>query len=207
MTALRTIAILAAAAVVGACTAQASDLPSRASAYAPSYSPSLSNWQGFYIGAHLGGGFGQAGPVDTSGFVGGFQGGYNHQIDRFVIGGEADFSFSSVSNTSFTEKASNEWLGSLRGRAGYTFGNIMPYVTVGAGFGDVHYRSVNGLSHDTTGGWAYGFGAEMLVMPNVTLRAEYLRYELGSTTYPSAIGNVTIDSHVNVIRAGANYKF
>jgi opacity protein-like surface antigen len=47
----------------------------------------------------------------------------------------------------------------------------------------------------------------MMVMPNVTIRAEYLRYELGSSIYPSNVGPVSIDSSVNVIRAGASYKF
>lgn len=209
MRVLRTIALLAVAACAGTGVASAADLPRRTDPYAPApaYSPSLANWQGFYVGAHLGGGFGKAGPVDTSGFVGGLQGGFNAQFDRFVAGVEGDFSFSNVGNSSFTERAQHDWLGTIRGRGGYSFGNIMAYGTLGVAFADVNYRSLLGRASDTTTGWAFGFGAEMLVTPNITLRAEYLRYELGKTTYPSVIGPVQIDSNVNVIRAGASYKF
>ncbi|WP_293858806.1 outer membrane beta-barrel protein [uncultured Alsobacter sp.] len=209
MKALRTIALLAVAAFAGTDAARAADLPRRTDPYAPapSYAPSLSNWQGFYVGGHLGGGFGKAGPVDTSGLLGGAHAGVNVQYDRFVVGAEGDFTFSGVGNNSFTERARHDWLASIRGRGGYSFGNILAYGTLGFAFADVNYRSILGRASDTTTGWAIGFGAEMMVTPNVTIRAEYLRYELGSTTYPSAIGPVQIDSSVNVIRAGASYKF
>jgi len=208
MTALRTLLSLAFVGLAGAASAQAADLPRRTDPYsgATAYAPPP-NWSGFYVGAHLGGGWGESGPVDTSGIVGGFQGGYNFQMDKFVFGGEADFTFSGISNDSFTEEAKHDWLGSIRARAGYSFGSLMAYGTVGFAFADASYRSLFGTTSDTVTGWAFGAGAEMLVMPNVTIRAEYLRYELGSSLYPSNVGLVSIDSSVNVIRAGASYKF
>jgi outer membrane immunogenic protein len=208
MTALRTLLSMAFVGLAGATAVQAADLPSRGDPYAPgaAYAP-ITNWTGFYLGAHLGGGWGESGPVDTSGLVGGFHGGYNYQVEKFVFGGEADFSFANISNESFTEEAKHDWLGSIRGRAGYSFGNIMAYGTLGFAFADASYRSLFGVTSDTVNGWVIGAGAEMMVMPNVTIRAEYLRYELGSSLYPSNIGLVSIDSSVNVIRAGASYKF
>lgn len=207
MFALRTVIALAFAGIAGTTVASAADLPSRSTAYAPSYSPSLSNWQGFYVGAHLGGGFGSVGPVDTSGILAGLQGGYNHQIDRFVIGGEADITWSDISNSGFTEKARNDWLGTIRGRAGYSFGNVLAYGTVGVAFANAKYSNVFGVTENTVSGWTIGAGAEMMVTNNISLRAEYLRYQLGNTDYPIAGGIGKVDNNINVIRAGASYKF
>jgi outer membrane immunogenic protein len=209
MTALRSLGLAAALGMVAlAGTARASDLPHRPEPYAPpAYQPTRT-WTGAYVGAHVGGGFGQGGSVSTSGVVGGIQGGYNYQIDRFVLGGEADISASSVENKSFTETVRNNWLGSVRGRAGYLVDpNIMVYGTVGLGFGEVTNQSPYGKVADTKLGWALGAGAEYMMSPNILLRAEYLYYSLGSSDYPNSWGLTKIDNHVNVIRAGASYKF
>lgn len=189
--------------------ATAADLPRRTDPYAPapSYAAPVSNWQGFYVGAHLGGGFGSSGPIDTSGFVGGLQGGYNFQFDKIVVGGEADISLSGIGNSGFQEKSDLNWLGTIRGRAGYSFGNILPYATFGAAFADTKYSNIYGTTKDTAAGWVLGAGAEMMVMPNITVRAEYLYYDLGSQDYPTATGIGKIDTHSNVIRGGVNYKF
>ncbi len=114
---------------------------------------------------------------------------------------------SGVSNESFTEKTRHDWLGTVRGRAGYSFGNLMAYGTVGFAWSDTKYRSAFGATDETLGGWVIGAGAEMMIMPNVALRAEYLRYELGNGSFPTVSGPVSIDNTINVIRAGASYKF
>ena len=78
------------------------------------------DWSGFYLGGHLGGGFGTSGAnlarqqiatfiirlstdgaglsagTDTSGVLGGGQLGYNYQLGNFVIGAEADVSGADV---------------------------------------------------------------------------------------------------------------
>lgn len=209
MTALRSLglaAVLGAAGFVG--IAQAADLPSRREPYAPpAYQPART-WTGAYAGVHVGGGFGKGGSVSTSGVVGGVQGGYNYQIDRFVLGGEADISASSVENKSFTETVKNNWLGSARLRAGYLLDpNILVYGTGGLGFGEVTNQSPYGKTADTKLGWALGAGGEYMMSPNILLRAEYLYYSLGSSDFPNAWGPTKIDNHVNVVRAGASYKF
>ena len=92
----------------------------------------ITNWSGFYLGGHLGGGFGtsgvgvrKAGPVegpdpslltaflvglfggtDTSGLLGGGQLGYNYQLDNnIVIGAEADISGAAFSGRGGTVTA------------------------------------------------------------------------------------------------------
>ena len=114
--------------LLGASFAHASDLPRRTDPYAAStsYGSSAANWQGAYLGVHVGGGWGSMGSLDTSGFVGGVQGGYNLQYDRVVLGGELDFSGSNMSKKSGNEKASQDWLATARGRFGYSFGTSCP---------------------------------------------------------------------------------
>ena len=76
------------------------------------------NWQGLYVGAHFGYGWGNGDATvsslpagnpggiltetlspDPSGVLGGLQAGYNYQSGIFVIGAETDFSFSDMRGT------------------------------------------------------------------------------------------------------------
>jgi outer membrane immunogenic protein len=143
--------------------------------------PPLPSWTGFYIGGHAGYSFGSVdgdlaesvlippGPsfvrlpnpvafplvqrdLDPKGGLGGFQVGYNYQIDRIVYGLEADlswtgqrdsFAFSGrrdIFNTedfiySETLAAKLQYMGTARGRIGYAFGEFLPYVAGGFAWG------------------------------------------------------------------------
>ncbi|WP_460448930.1 outer membrane protein [Alsobacter sp. SYSU BS001988] len=188
---------------------QAADLPSRSDPYASTgYSAPVANWGGLYAGAHAGGGFGKAGPASTSGMVAGGQVGYNLQAGPVVAGVEADASVSGVSNTSFSEKTRQKWLVSGRARLGYAAGNIMPYLTGGVAMAATEIKALGGKASSTRSGYVVGGGAEMMMAPSVTVRAEYLHYGLGDAEYPGPLlGPVKVDNSINVIRAGANYKF
>lgn len=193
-------------AVMGA--AQAADLPRRSDPYVPPAYQAAPRWTGAYVGAHVGGGFGKGGSVSTDGVLGGVHGGYNVQIDRFVVGGEADISASGVGNKSFTEKIRNNWLASGRARAGYLVDpQLLVYGTGGVALGSVTNQSPFGKKSDTKSGYVLGAGGEYLVSPNIAVRGEYLYYDLGKSDFPSGGGLVSIDNHVNVLRAGASYKF
>jgi outer membrane immunogenic protein len=211
MIALRTISL---ALVLGACAAGsaalAGDLPSRTTpTYDTGYQPvPQKNWTGPYVGAVLGGGMGKAGSVSTSGFVGGVQGGYNMQFDKIVAGGEADIMLSDVNNKSFTEKVRTNSLGTVRARAGYLVDpSVMVYGTGGLAWGNTENQTAWGTSKTTKGGWVLGAGGEYMVQPNVTVKGEYLYYNLGNTNLPTNVGPVKIETTTNVLRAGVNYKF
>lgn len=209
MIALRSICLaLVFGTVAGAATA--ADLPRRTDPYAPAapvYAPQR-NWTGAYVGAHLGGGFGKGGSVSTSGFVGGVQAGYNAQFDKFVVGGEADITASGVENKTWNEKVKNTWLASGRVRAGYLVDpNILVYGTGGLAGGSVTVQNVKGKVSDRNAGFVLGAGGEYMMSPNVTLRGEYLYYDIGKVDVPGTAGALKIDNHVNVLRAGVNYKF
>ena len=103
----------------------------------PAINTAVYNWTGFYVGGHVGYGDGSLGP-DTNplplqavffphsvtGGVGGFQVGYNHQFaNRFVLGVETDATFVSPVDlprrTLGPFNASIDYVGTVRGRAGY----------------------------------------------------------------------------------------
>src|SRR5579863_9689524 len=107
------------------------------------------NWTGFYLGANAGGGWGRswwsanAVPVDLSGAQAGGTAGYNWQFGNAVLGLEGDMDWSNLKGTNTSAgcpagcTTDDNWLSTLRGRVGYAFGGIMPYVTGGLAVGDV----------------------------------------------------------------------
>jgi len=134
--------------------ALAADLPVRARP-APVVAPIGYNWNGFYVGAHLGGAWPsrdfnqtlagvtvEAGTTKPSGVVGGGQIGWNWQFaPSWLFGIEADVSGAdlrdTVSTTSPTGLAVVNWrdkvdaFGTVRGRLGYVVDNWLFYGTGG----------------------------------------------------------------------------
>ncbi len=120
---------------------------------------SVAKWEGLYLGAHAGYGWGNADvsiplypsafTLDTNGFVGGGHLGYNFQRGNVVFGIEGDFSGSGVSGDHLSGNGAGEkynidenWRASLRGRLGYTVApNMLLFATGGAAWAniDTHY--------------------------------------------------------------------
>jgi outer membrane immunogenic protein len=146
----------------------------------PVPSPTSYTWKGGYIGGHVGWGRGRANTTftplpnatqfidmtpttlrpDPSGFNGGAQGGYNWQTGHFVIGGEADISWSKMSGTAtvtpiiknngtpfpgagfLTAHQDTKWFGTVRGRMGITpTPRVLVYGTGGLAYGHVNYSA------------------------------------------------------------------
>src|SRR5258708_9192061 len=91
------------------------------------------SWAGPYLGANIGYEWGSVtnNPTKPSGFEGGAQAGYNFQSGPGVIGIEGDIEATGASDTFPPWKLSNPWFGTVRGRAGYAFNNILFSVTRG----------------------------------------------------------------------------
>lgn len=135
------------------------------------------------------------------------------------------------------------WLGTAQGRIGYAFDRVLVYGTGGFAYGDVNYNAkfYNGAlnlaylgRHDgIETGFVYGGGIEYAIPTDsflnkfnfvgnflgasaITLKAEYLRYDLGSrnvtvasTGLTPATGSYTtrFETEGSIVRAGFNYKF
>jgi outer membrane immunogenic protein len=193
--------------MVASGAAVAADLPRGPSPYyssAPAASP-IYSWAGVYAGVNIGyewGGVTNT-PASPSGVAGGGQFGYNWQNGQFVLGGEADIQLSAADDTFAPWKFSNPWFGTVRGRLGYAFNNILVYGTVGLAYGDVT-AEVGGLKESKTEvGWTGGGGIEVGFSPNWAARLEYLYMDLGSSTYTLTGTSNAFDA--SLLRLGVNY--
>lgn len=187
---------------------------------APFVAANTFSWEGAYVGANAGYGFGKMKAHDASGdtssfkprgFAGGVQAGYNWQFDQVVAGIEADFQGSTMKK-SFREidagdivhvKGKVEWFGTVRGRLGADIAErTMLYGTVGLAYGKVKveatetdgFQTVSSRVSKTRAGWTAGAGIEHAFTDNVSLKTEYLYTDLGKVTLPAAsAGNLYSD--------------
>ena len=196
----------------------------------------------------------------ADGFTGGGQVGYNLQLPGFgggfggpgsgiVVGVEADAAYTDLNRGRSigvngvnglagvgTFRTGLDYLGTVRGRVGYAFNQLLIYGTGGFAYGGVNNRAAfygnNGLveysgrNDDMATGYAYGGGVEYALPTNsflnffkssaVTLKAEYLHYDLGrsnvtagATANNGSTGayNVRFKNEGDIVRAGLNYKF
>lgn len=188
-------------------TARAADFPASPYYTAPGPLGSYS-WIGPYLGGNLGYEWGATSnnPTQPSGIAGGIQGGYNWQTGQFVFGAEADIQLSAANDTFAPWKFSNPWFGTVRGRAGYAFRNLLLYGTAGLAFGGLTGESVGLITESHINlGWAAGVGAEAGIYGNWSVKVEYLFVDLASSTF--AITGASNGLSANVLRAGVNYHF
>jgi outer membrane immunogenic protein len=167
------------------------------------------SWAGPYIGGNLGYSWGSisGNPTQPSGFSGGIQGGYNFQPGNgpWVFGIEGDLQVTGADDMFAPWKFSNPWFGTVRGRGGYTFSNILLYATAGLAFGELRAETFGLSESHSSVGWTIGVGAEFGIAPNWSAKLEYLYVDLTSTSF--AITGVSNGYRSDVFRAGVNYHF
>jgi outer membrane immunogenic protein len=169
--------------------------------------PLAYSWMGPYLGVNLGGQWGHAtnSSADPWGINGGVQGGYNWQNDQFVYGFEADIQGSSADDMFANFKFSNPWFGTMRGRAGIAFNNILLYGTVGLAFGGGKVEFSGLTESNTHVGWAAGAGIEVGFTPNWSAKAEYLYVDLSNQSY--ILTGTSNGFESSILRLGVNYRF
>ena len=221
--------LLASAAIAALATgAQAADLgapraPVAAAVYAPSFS-----WTGFYLGAHVGFGWGQArytdftgtfanGSTTANGVFGGIQGGYNWQMNQFVFGLEADVAASGMRRAydlggGDTYRASIPFLSSVRARAGFAADRALFYVTGGLGIATFQDRVFDASvpatfsASSTRAGYTLGAGVEYAFTPNWTAKVEYMYYGFGDRRNVIT-ANDRVRTDIHTVKLGINYLF
>ena len=208
------------AAIAAVTTASAADMAPRPYAKAPALPAPIPAWTGFYIGAM--GGYAQE---DTSGLgalSGGFAGGtigYNWQSGPVVFGLEADAAWADIGATVgvpgvLTLDARIRDLGTVRGRIGYAFNQVLIYGTGGYAWVDNRITAtVPAFSISDSkihSGWTAGAGVEVLFAPKWSVKAEYLYRSFSSETYfvtqlPPGVASGTLN--LNSVQVGVNYHF
>jgi outer membrane immunogenic protein len=221
-----------------AAPAMAADMAVKAPAYKAPVAATIYNWTGWFVGGNAGYGWGDAhdsmvlagswltdgtgdnvpvsargnGQLNSNGFTGGIQAGYNYQTGQWVFGIEADanylgakegfFSgaFTAPSGDSYTVASSFEsnWLVTLRPRLGYASDRFLVYVTGGLAIANQKFSqnitqlnvtfSEAGSVSNTSAGWTVGAGAEYALDNSWSVKAEYLYVDLGSASF-SSYGN------------------
>ena len=210
----------AAMTIVVAMTAQAAaaDMPETylRGSYTEPTAPSYARWDGVSLGAQFGysnltADFSDVSTTTSfpkvstnSAQYGGFLG-YNAQWDELVLGVEGAYNrVNSLTATGVSGAVSSTFklvdYGTLRARAGYAFGQFLPYAYFGAAVGRVNYNTPS-ASRDNgyTAGFTTGLGIDVAILPNVFVRAEY-EYALFAP-----IGGVR--ASVNTARAGVGIRF
>jgi outer membrane immunogenic protein len=193
---------------VAAGAAVAADLPRGPAPYysAPAMS-GLYNWSGPYAGLNIGYEWGKVTNTagEPSGLMGGGQVGYNWQSGQFVFGAETDIQISGADDTFAPWKFANPWFGTLRGRAGVAFNNVLLYATLGLAYGELKGTFLALDETKTEVGWAGGVGVEYGFTPNWSARVEYLYMDLASRSF--SITGTDNGLHANMLRLGVNYHF
>jgi opacity protein-like surface antigen len=189
----------------------------------PVYAPvSVYSWTGFYVGAHAGYSWGDS-TSDTpfnvpsiNGWLLGGQAGYNYMFpSNIVVGIEGDIAWSGQEGSTAgpvgsTITQSIDWLGTVRARLGYAFGNWMPYITGGfAVAGATRTSSLGGGFSETKThtGHVLGAGLEWAFAPNWTANLGYQYVSLGAQTYTAIPADPSVSITDHIVRLGLNYKF
>jgi outer membrane immunogenic protein len=228
---LASVALLALAA---AGPVAAADMAVRAPVYkaAPAVMASY-NWTGWYVGLNAGGAWSSSevitqteftggyfaatsvtsinsngrGNIDSDGFTGGVQSGYNWQAGNIVAGVELDFNyFGTKASRSVTvpypccpgtytinQEVKTDWLFTARPRLGVANNNWLLYLTGGLGVTNLKYNNSfsdtsifpvfeNGSVSKTKAGWTVGGGVEYAVLNAWSVKAEYLYVDFGSVS-------------------------
>ena len=148
------------------------------------------DWSGFYAGLQYGKGSAEAsdrdGDTDLDGY--GVHAGYLHDFGKYVLGGELDYNKVELDDADIDGD-----LIRLRGRAGYDFGKIQPYLTLG-----VAKASVDGGNVDISEtGITYGVGVDYLVHDRFSVGFEYTRNDFSDV---DDFGGADIDTDLAQIR-------
>ncbi len=245
--------VVLAIAASAASAAYAADLPvapTQAHAYYPP-PPAHYNWSGFYFGGHVGVGMERDVVTDTTttaGFlnagtttnvspyaiIGGPQAGLNLQFGPAVVGVEATWTASDLSDnqtvgtlapgTLESSRSAPHWYSTVTGRVGFAANDVLFYAKGGGAWMHIDYTQltlVNGgvaaqqLITDNRSGWTAGAGIEYALNENLSVKLEYDFLDFGSKNYSfnnlpapgPGVLPVSIQSQTHMITLGMNYRF
>jgi outer membrane immunogenic protein len=206
---MKRILVLATLAVTALSSAsvRAADLPQKPVYKAPMAAPGpVYNWTGCYIGANIGGAWGNINATDVttgasvsprnSGFAGGGQVGCDYQMGQWVVGVRNIIDGTSISNGAAisdgviagTVNSHLHWFDALTARAGFLVQpNILLYGQGGAAWTSWDVTAFNGagaqvgeISGGNRTGWTAGVGAEWMFAPHWSVFLEYNFMGFGS---------------------------
>jgi outer membrane immunogenic protein len=221
-------------------SAFAADMPLQAVAPVAVY-----DWGGMYVGGVIGGAWGRTDssdsglgilgtllnvPViqttDSSGFIGGIEGGSRYQMGKLVIGYEADITWGGVNGTSTTSfspigvppgafsltraiTANSKWTATTVSTVGIAHDRWLIYGKAGVAYTHIDYTdnwtgmllgagfpAFSGTGSENRVGWTVGTGIEWAVWNNWSVKAEYDYLDFGNRTV--AINGTVLPGIANI---------
>lgn len=142
-------------------------------------------------------------------FVGVYAG-YSGVYKGWMFGIEGDYLLTSIETVAkdggFSFKADSDYLASIRGRAGITWGPVVFYTTAGVAFMEQTVTFNGAKDSKDLVGFAGGLGVEAEVTKTMTVRLESLHYSFGDEDF--TLGNTTLETDVDqtLVRAGLAFK-
>ena len=174
----------------------------------------------------------------TDGLMAGIQAGYNFQTGMFVIGVEGEIGYMGLSGTAQLPRfvgvrlpndsmssTDTGFYGTIAARLGLSIGNFLPYAKVGYGWVDTDVSYIDddpsGLTlvsgtrrSKTRSGAVYGGGVEYMISPKMTVKVEYLRFDVSETMTVNAVDSVHKPSRfahdlddIDTVKIGLSIKF
>lgn len=175
----------------------------------------------------------------NSGFIGGVQAGYGRIfLDGVYVGAETDFQWLNATTATASSpviggqqlsawvQRSQTWLGTTRAKLGFTpMSYLLLYGTGGLAYGDTRLSVSMGstnvspplasaqTSTQTRLGFTVGAGFEASVWGPLSIKGEWLYYDLGSSSvsnsyiFGASSATTTVLENGHVFRAGLNYRF
>lgn len=197
-------------------------------------------WAGWYGGVSAGRGTATveqddttpflSGPYDARGGLFGATLGYNGGYGRWIPGVEADFSYARISGSTIGTNPDYGFCGgrycaseiralaTVRGRLGYEWHNLLPYVTGGFAYAKVHGEegfagaSAFGSGSTWIPGWTLGAGLEGKLNARWSFKGEYLYVGFDNKSiFTDNIGGAYfiegLSIRTQILRFGVNYHF
>jgi outer membrane immunogenic protein len=178
------------------------------------------NWDGLYLGAFAGYGWGTLDDsvndgldltnfeADLTGWQVGVAAGANFTVSEAIVAGiVGDIAWSDISGSEGTSTYDVDWTGSIRGRLGFDGGAFLPYVTAGVAFANA--TASDGVNEDTQThiGWTVGAGVEFAVADNVSLDLQYRYTDFGAKDYALGVNPTELSLTSHAVTAGVNFRF
>ncbi len=218
------------AALLASTASFAADLPARTYTKAPVYAAPVYNWTGIYVGAHIGAAFGGDDGFNTTiagltgskrdaAFLGGGQIGADYQFaPNWLVGIEGQISGLSNNDRRFTNginsfRDRSDWLASVTGRLGYTWGPGLIYAKGGVAFRDDSGLAATAgflpaVTDRKSTGYTVGGGLEYMFAPAWSAKIEYQYYNFDTTSVASLpAGALSYKDDLHTVKVGVNYHF
>ena len=168
-----------------------------------------------------------------AGLLGGGDIGYNYQIGKWAFGVEGDVGATNARGVQpcpngffYNCEIKVDWLSTATARVGYAYWDrLLAYVKAGAVIAQDRAQSVcdtgsrptvatvvlDGCPSDgdskTRAGWTAGWGTEFGLTQNVSVKSEFMYFDLGSDRYNIPGGPVEIQRNGFISTVGLHYRF